>query len=324
MAHKPILKKLVNVNSYLEHRQHIIRRIQKALDHQLVVYTASPYHPVSSIMKHDIPPLEDLLRTVDPTKKGILMINSQGGNGDTAEKILCMCRKRFSESFKVIVPDYAKSAATMIALGADEILMGYLSELGPIDPQFSSGIGGPMTPARSFIDGLDMIRKNVKENEDPIELYYPMINKLKPETIAQAESAIEGAREFAEKWLKLTQLSHNLRHATQVAKWLSDGKKYKSHGKVLNFEECKSILKLNVTEIEKESSLWNDIWELYCRHIMHLQGNSQAAKIFENAKVSNTIMINVGKIVPVQPSQDVPERPPEESKSKKCWTFISE
>jgi len=302
MALKPTLRKLTNTNSYQDHRVHIIRRIQKELDHKLVVYTASPYHPVPMIMQHDIAPLEDQLRTTGSSKKGILMINSPGGNGDAAEKILCMCRKRFSESFKVIVPDYAKSAATMIALGADEILMGYLSELGPIDPQFSSGLMEPNIPARSFIDGLDMIRTNVTKNGDPIELYYPMISKLRPETIARAESAIEGAREFAEKWLKNYQLSGDKKQAEKVAKWLSDGKKYKSHGKVLNVEECKNELKLNVVEIDKGTSLWTDIWELYCRHLVFLQRRNNVAKIFENDKLSTSLNIQIGKIEGKTPS----------------------
>jgi len=62
------------------------------------------------------------------------MINSPGGNADVAEKMIRMCRQRF-QTFNIIVPDYAKSAATMIALGSDKIMMGYLAELGPIDPQ---------------------------------------------------------------------------------------------------------------------------------------------------------------------------------------------
>jgi ClpP class serine protease len=49
-----------------------------------------------------------------------------------------MCRTHLAgtdQKLRVIVPNIAKSAATLFALGADEILMGYLSELGPIDPQ---------------------------------------------------------------------------------------------------------------------------------------------------------------------------------------------
>ena len=115
--------------------------------------------------------------------------------------MITMCRQRFTKSFKVIVPNFAKSAATMIALGSDQIKMGYLAELGPIDPQLGNPFAGGLIPARSFIDGLEMIRRNIKSG-DPVQMYLPMLSQIRPEIIAQCQSAIDGSREFAEKWLK--------------------------------------------------------------------------------------------------------------------------
>lgn len=62
-----------------------------------------------------------------------LILNSPGGSPDAAESILSYLRERF-DHIRVIVPLAAMSAATMIALGADEIVMGTHSQLGPIDP----------------------------------------------------------------------------------------------------------------------------------------------------------------------------------------------
>jgi len=286
---------LIDNNSYHKYRQPLIKEIQELLGGaKLIVYTASPYHPLSGIMIQDIPLFEDLLRSVGDAEEGVLMINSPGGDPNVAEKMLLMCRRRFPRSFKVIVPDYAKSAATMIALGSDEILMGYLSELGPIDPQFRTSPLGPGIPARSLIDGLELIRDKVKKG-DPIELYYPMLSKIRPELIARAQSAIDRSKEFARKWLKKYQLKHNPRQARKVAKLLSEGKKYKSHGKVIDVNECKNVLKLNVREIDKNSELWAKVWELYCRSILFLQQNRPqgAAKLFENEKISLVLNIEI-------------------------------
>ena len=300
---------LLDTNSYNNHRQPLIKKIQELLGGaKLIVYTASPYHPVSGIMLTDIPTFEDLLRSVREAEEGVLMINSPGGDPNTAEKILQMCRKRFPNSFKVIVPDYAKSAATMIALGSDEILMGYLSELGPIDPQFRTGPIGPGVPARSLIDGLELIREKV-QGGDPIQLYYPMLSQIRPEQIAQAQSAIDGSKEFAEKWLKTYQLKNDPKQAKNVSKWLSEGKKYKSHGKVIDINECKNILKLNIREIDKNSELWDNIWELYCRSIFFMQQRQSqgAAKLFENEKVSMILNMLIQLIPGRGP---LPQRPP--------------
>jgi membrane-bound ClpP family serine protease len=265
-------------------------------------------------MQQDIPLFEDLLRSVD-SEDGVLMINSPGGSGEAAEKILLMCRKRFTKSFRVIVPDFAKSAATMIALGSDKILMGYLSELGPIDPQFMTGPIGPGIPARSLIDGLEIIREKVKAG-DPIQLYYPMLSQIRPELIARAQSAIDESKEFAEKWLKQYQLKDNPKQAEMVAEWLSASdskKKYKSHGKVLDVDECANELKLNVECLPQDSELWNKVWELYSRSIFFLQQQPVSAKLFENDKVSLTMNIAIQQAMQhVQQMEPPKNQPPKQ------------
>ena len=310
----PIFQDIIASNTYLRHRKPIIERLQQRLKAKVIIYTASPYHPVPQIMIQDVPSFEDLLRSVAGAEEGYLMINSPGGDGNAAEKLLTMCRERFTKTFNVIVPDYAKSAATMVALGSDKILMGYLSELGPIDPQIRiAPFPGRTIPARSFLDGLEMIRKKIREKGDPVQMYFPMLSQIRSETLARCQSAIEGSRGFAEKWLKKFMLKNNAEQAVKVARWLSEGKKYKSHGKVIDFEEAKDVLKLNVEKIDPNSDLWNDIWELYCRSIVFLQRrqNQGAAKLFESESVSLIMSLKViGQPRPPPRPQRPPAMPP--------------
>lgn len=65
-----------------------------------------------------------------------LILHSPGGSPQAAEQMLNYLRTQF-DHIRAIVPLQAKSAATMMALGCDEIVMGDHSELGPIDPQIS-------------------------------------------------------------------------------------------------------------------------------------------------------------------------------------------
>jgi ClpP class serine protease len=65
-----------------------------------------------------------------------LFLHSPGGSAEAAQSIVEYLRTRF-DHIRVIVPGAAMSAATMIALSADEIVMGAHSQLGPIDPQFT-------------------------------------------------------------------------------------------------------------------------------------------------------------------------------------------
>lgn len=311
-------QKIISSNDFQLHRKPLIQNLQEILGAKVITYIASLYHPVPMIMNQDIPLFEDLLRSTGEAKEGYLIINSPGGDGNVAEKIIMMCRQRFTKSFKVIVPNFAKSAATMIALGSDKILMGYLAELGPIDPQLGNPVAGGLIPARSFIDGLEMIRRNIARG-DPVQMYLPMLAQIRPEIIAQCQSAIDGSREFAEKWLREGMLKNDPEHAKQVAAWLSEGIKYKSHGKVIDYNEAHDVLKLNVEKIPQDSELWNNVWELYCRSVLFLQQQG-AAKLFESETVSLAMHIQVQvmgqpqppprRITPPPPTGPTPEAQP--------------
>ena len=66
-----------------------------------------------------------------------LMLNTGGGDVDACDKLVHLIFSRVgNQQFRVIVPDMAKSAGTLMALAANEIIMSDASELGMIDPQF--------------------------------------------------------------------------------------------------------------------------------------------------------------------------------------------
>jgi hypothetical protein len=98
----------------------------------------------------------------------------------------------------VIVPDSAKSAATLIAIGADEIVMGYCSELGPIDPQveITTASGERMgRPAQSFLDGLEEIVSSVGSGAlSPA--YFPLLDKLDPALIDFCKKALKRSQDM--------------------------------------------------------------------------------------------------------------------------------
>lgn len=79
-----------------------------------------------------------------------VVLNSEGGSLDSAFKTVLFLR-RFANDLKVYVPRRAKSAATLIAIGADEIQMSPYAELGPLDSQ----VDDPRNPTRT-VSALDL------------------------------------------------------------------------------------------------------------------------------------------------------------------------
>lgn len=104
----------------------------------------------------DIQALLNVLLEIGDVDTLNVILHSPGGDGTVVEKFVSLCRVQ-CKRFRVIIPHQAKSAATLIALGADEIIMGPSSELGPIDAQVpvtSAGLRRYVS-AQSFIDARD-------------------------------------------------------------------------------------------------------------------------------------------------------------------------
>ena len=139
----------------------------------------------------------EILESVGGTERLDLIIDSPGGEANIAEKLAVMCRS-FCKEFRVVVPNFAKSAATMIALASDKILMGYLSEIGPIDPQIRVvAPGGRITfiPAQSIIGGLILLNEALRQGVDHRAII-ALIQKMDPALIDVANKSIQFSKKI--------------------------------------------------------------------------------------------------------------------------------
>ena len=85
-----------------------------------------------------------------------ILLDSAGGDLDAAYKILKIIRS-YAKNTAVIVPFYAKSAATLIALGGDSLILCKGGELGPMDPQVPDINTGVFVPANSIKETMDFL-----------------------------------------------------------------------------------------------------------------------------------------------------------------------
>lgn len=187
-------------------------------------------------------------------KKDILLvISSGGGKIEPAYLISKTCKKLKNDKFCVSVPRQAKSAATLISLGADEIHMGLLSELGPIDPQFSgfpaSGLGNAMEKiaemSSKYPASSDMFAKYLTENVNIRDLgYFERIN----ESATQYAERLLAGKELADGWNAKDLSDHLTNH-------------YKDHGFVIDSEEAATLLGNKIIkEGTDEYKFGNDVY----------------------------------------------------------------
>jgi len=271
-------------------RQDKIKEIEKATGRTLIVYVANAAHPAGGLVSEDLIPFVDLL----DKKTGIdldLMIHSPGGDIDAAEKMLMICRSR-SKTFRVIVPNSAKSAATLIALGADKIIMGDTSELGPIDPQIAiRRADGSLQwhPAQSFLDGLEMIKESLKQEGELFPAYLPLLEQLNPAMLDECVKSKERSRTLAADWLKKYMLKDRPEVAETVAEDLADARKHLSHGRAIDYQAVID-LGLSAELLTPDLQLWSAIWRLYCDYEFAIR-RERLVKVFESNAVSIPVSI---------------------------------
>jgi hypothetical protein len=134
-----------------------------------------------------------LVRKLPPGNGIDLILHSLGGTTDTASSIANICKERFG-SFRVVVPFLAKSAATLLALTADDRLLPCSAQFGPVDPQVRHPENGMWFPAHSIKEAFE----RVEATKDPI-VKMAMADKLDPLLIGAFEDAISATKQYIEE-----------------------------------------------------------------------------------------------------------------------------
>lgn len=259
-------------------RQLLIQQYQQGFACRLIVV-------LDIIYGDNIPLLEELLFDADPAQDIHLLLDSPGGDGETAVRMARSAQARCKE-LTVIVPNRAKSAATILALGAHHILMGPTSDLGPVDPQFPIGEGDNQTlvAAKDIIAAVDNAQKSVAADPNTYPLHASLLSDVSALKVQQARSALARTGDLVEEALK----SHPGRTAAQVRALKSKLKKPlidlpKDHSAVVSAADAKQM-GLPVIEADPSGEQWQLLWRLYAKYLM-LPYN----RVYEAEKASRTL-----------------------------------
>lgn len=188
-----------------------------------------------------------------------LLIESPGGNAHAAYHIVRFFQRR-SKHLMVIVPRYAKSAATLMALGATELLMGKDAELGPLDVQmfdpereeYGSALNAVQSLERlnafsmSAIDQLMplLIRRTGRKLDTllPLVLNYvvtfvkPLSEKIDAVDYTKKSRELKVAEQYA---MRLMKKQYGWTRAETVARALVE--KFPTHGFVIDRDEASAL-----------------------------------------------------------------------------------
>ena len=246
----------------LENRIKRYQAIEQRRGRPLVVYATSTRQNVGGYMASDaIREFIDQMDSIPPDHKAIdVLIHSTGGDALTAWKVMALLRGRFDQ-VGVLVPFSAFSAATILALGADEIVMHPHASLGPIDPQIQATMGNGK-PIQFAYEDVGAFLRFVSEEVGLTEQVYVtgIIDKLfatvNPLHIGAAKRASDLSTDVGARLLAMHMTSpEDKRQAREVAENLN--KSFFSHSDAISRSRARELrLRIANDDVELERQLW--------------------------------------------------------------------
>ena len=267
-------------------RQEIIKQIQDLTGRRLICYVSGS---ACMIDENDTMPFVDLLHNVTPGEDMELLLHTSGGSIDDAEKLIRMVRSKVGQAeFHIVVPEFAKSAGTLMVLGADCVVMSDMSELGPIDPQMRFADSNGLIrwqPVQNYLDAYDEHYYTVDQNPDNVAAQI-MLRKLDPGTVKLCQAVRERAKQCAENLLKRGMFRRGGSWTLTVSELL-DTKRWLSHSQMISGEDAQHPnIGLVVEYLDQQSDLWQEYWRLYCLQRLAVRDHQ---KLYESEYVSLVI-----------------------------------
>jgi hypothetical protein len=178
--------------------------------------------------------------------------------------------REYTKSFNVLIPYRSYSAATLIALGADEIVMHPFAELGPIDPTVSNEFnpteqrtGGRLGISVEDVKAYVTFIKStvgITHEDELIRAVESLTEKVHPLALGNVERFLTQSRMIARKILR-THMSETEEHTMEEIIENMASKLY-FHGHPINRKEAKDDLRLKVN-MELPPALETAMWDLY-------------------------------------------------------------
>ena len=265
-------------------QRELLLRIQERTGRKLAAYVANPLNEGSNLDHNDKGFFVSLLDGVDKNAKELdVIVYSPGGYPEAVEAIVRMLRRRFND-IRFIVPHYAKSAATMLVLSGNSIVMKDTAELGPIDPQVRSRLMSG--PAQAILEGWDELREEIGRDGKLNPAYLPILEKLDIALLKACRSANKYGESMVRAWLKQYMFKGDPGAAwksQKAVKYFSTHKRHLTHGRPLFIEEVRKKAGLPIIPLESlGEELAKMIWEYHYRFEFLFLNSRGLAKIYHS------------------------------------------
>jgi hypothetical protein len=246
--------------------------IEEYRDRPLIAYVTSTRPGVKAIMAGDaVRVLIDQIALIDDSPEVDILIHSTGGDALAAWKLMSVLRETFDQ-VDVLVPFMGFSAATLFALGADEIVMHPYASLGPIDPQITMNYPDGTQRRFSYEDVGAFLRfladeVGITEQVHVSSIGDKLFSVVDPLSVGSAKRASELSSSVGERLLLMhMEGPEDKARAEQIAENLN--KSFFAHSDAVS--RTRAIgLGLSIAEVDEK--LEQLLWQAYLEIEQHMQ-----------------------------------------------------
>ena len=296
MTKDKIVIQQVAEEQYQDHstRKRLYLELEKELGMPVISFFTSFRYPVM-IEDSDADMLEGVLRKSDLSKGFALFLSSPGGSGLAAERIINLCRSYSGTGeYTVIVPGKAKSAATMICLGANKIIMSEASELGSVDPQVTYVEDGKIKrfSVYNIVKSYEDLFSNAVKEKGNLQPYLQQLSNYDAREIEEFRAALSLSEDIAVKVLKAGMLSGlSDKEIRRKIKIFLTPEKVKTHGRPIYAKDALNCgLKVEIKDLK--GKFWSMVYELYVR-LNNFVSTNNVAKCIESKDYSFKAKVEV-------------------------------
>jgi ClpP class serine protease len=257
-----------------ESRLELIKKLEQLRSSRVIAYVTGDRRGLETRIATDVFPFVlEHLESIGNVERIDLFLYTPGGIAVAGTGLVALIRE-FCQKFSVLIPFKAHSAGTLIALGADTIVLTKMSQLSPVDPSVQSPYNPP-APGAQQVGSPNLLPVNVEE----------VIGYLR---LAREQAGIEDDEAMASVFKELSARVHPLalgnvfRARAQISmlakqlllRHMGEKKKDKvkeivdkltrelySHDYIIGRKEAKEVLGLNIEDINVEVD--KTIWHLY-------------------------------------------------------------
>ena len=255
-------------------RLRLIKKIETLRGSRVISYITGDRKGLETRISTDVFPfILEHLEKIGKVEHIDLFLYTPGGVSNAGTGLVALFRE-YCNRFSVIIPFKAHSAGTLIALGADSIVMGKLAQLSPVDPSilspYNPAAPGPQQPGNiallpvnveEVIGYLSLAREEGKITDDNAmaSVFKDLSAQVHPLALGSVYRARAQIEMLATQLLTRHMGESKAGRVKDIVKKLTS--ELYSHDYIIGKKEAKETLELNVEDVEEDTE--KAIWGLY-------------------------------------------------------------